>query len=32
VSLVAHLLEESVEPIGFALAHAGESAIEYVAA
>ncbi|MEA3130285.1 MAG: citrate synthase [Paraburkholderia sp.] len=31
VSLVAHLLEESMEPIGFALAHAGESAISYVA-
>lgn len=30
-SLIGHLLEESTDPIGFALAHAGESAIEYVA-
>ena len=30
VSLIGHLLEESIDPIGFALAHAGESAIEYV--
>jgi len=30
VSLIGHLLEESIDPIGFALAHAGESVIEYV--
>jgi citrate synthase len=28
-SLIAHLLEEQERPIGFVLAHAGESAIEY---
>jgi citrate synthase len=29
VSLIAHLLEESAHPIGFALAHAAEASIEF---
>jgi citrate synthase len=29
VSLIAHLLEESSHPIGFALAHAAEAAVEF---
>ena len=29
VSLIAHLLEESTRPIGFALAHAAEASIEF---
>ena len=28
-SLVAHLLEEQERPIGFALAHAGSSSVDY---
>jgi citrate synthase len=28
-SLVAHLLEEQLKPIGFALSHAGAAAISY---